>query len=159
MALSLVEQVASIAQAAPFIAPAAALLSQILEGYRSVKDLDDKRDGLCTFISDLTGDICAAVLRMEETHHSDLVGRLKPDLETYAALIGKASAFIAEFDKHGFFFRAVSRSQMDSKLTALNEELNSFGARFRSNRLVDIAINQNASDRILGEVHDIVLVS
>jgi hypothetical protein len=41
---------------------------------------------LATYIAYLTGDICATVLRMEETNHSDQIGRLKQDLEKYSAL-------------------------------------------------------------------------
>lgn len=51
-----------------------------------MKSTNEKRDVLTAHIADITGDICATALRMEATDHADLVGRLKPDLNKYAAL-------------------------------------------------------------------------
>ncbi|KAJ6586258.1 hypothetical protein DFH09DRAFT_1028501 [Mycena vulgaris] len=42
-------------------------------------------------------------------------------------------------------------------MSALNRELDSFGARFRTNRLVDLALNQSVNTRTLDRVHDMVL--
>jgi hypothetical protein len=58
---------------------------------------EDKHHVLAERIADLTGDICATVLRMEETNHSNLLGRLKPDLEKYASLSLDSQLFILAF--------------------------------------------------------------
>ncbi|KAJ7759431.1 ankyrin repeat-containing domain protein [Mycena maculata] len=42
-------------------------------------------------------------------------------------------------------------------MVKLNQELNSFGASFRTNRLVDLAINQSDSARTLDRVHDMAV--
>lgn len=90
LALAIAEQVVHIAQVAPFIAPAAALLAEILKSYQmrfdreqcivliiplyqEMKSSNEKRDTLAAHIADLTGDISASVLRMEATNHSDLI--------------------------------------------------------------------------------------
>jgi hypothetical protein len=51
-----------------------------------VKSTNEKRDILATHIANITGDICATILRVEVANHSDLIRRLKLDLEKYAAL-------------------------------------------------------------------------
>ncbi|KAJ6531635.1 hypothetical protein DFH09DRAFT_138077 [Mycena vulgaris] len=157
LALSLAEQAVAIAQVAPFIAPAAALLSEILKSYKEVKAANEKRDNLFELVSNLTGDICATILRMEATNHSDLIGRLKVDLEKYAALIKEASQFIKDYDNQGKLSRFAGRNQLGNKMDELNKELDSFGARFRNNRLVDLAINQSTNAQMLEKIHDMVI--
>ncbi|KAJ6531630.1 hypothetical protein DFH09DRAFT_1326387 [Mycena vulgaris] len=142
LALSLAEQVVAIAQVAPFIAPAAALLSQILKSYKEVKAANEKRDNLYQLVSNLTGDICATILRMEATNHSDLIGRLK---------------FIKDYGNQGKLSRVAGRNQLGDKMEKLNKELDSFGARFRNNRLVDLTINQSANAQTLEKIHDMVV--
>ncbi|KAJ6503972.1 hypothetical protein C8R45DRAFT_1186137 [Mycena sanguinolenta] len=83
-ALDLAEQALDIAEVAPFIGPAAVLLHKIIDSYKEWKDADEKRDLLAKRVTDITGDICATVLRMQEMNQSDQIGRLKRDLETYA---------------------------------------------------------------------------
>ncbi|KAJ6504007.1 hypothetical protein C8R45DRAFT_924327 [Mycena sanguinolenta] len=85
LALDLAEQALDIAEVAPFIGPAAALLHKIVDSYKEWKDADEKCDLLAKRVTDITGDICATVLRMQEMNHSDQIRRLKRDLETYAA--------------------------------------------------------------------------
>ncbi|KAJ7770950.1 hypothetical protein DFH07DRAFT_938098 [Mycena maculata] len=81
LALSLAEQVADIAQAAPFIAPAAALL-----------------------------------------------------FSNHTILITKASLFIERYDNRGRFAHFAGRNQLGDEIDKLNQELNSFGARFRASK-------------------------
>ncbi|KAJ7863216.1 hypothetical protein B0H13DRAFT_2282128, partial [Mycena leptocephala] len=168
LALAVAEQVVDIAQVAPVIKPAAELLSKIIEIYKEAKSTSEKRDVLAERIGNLTGDICATVLRMEETGDSDRIGRLKQDLETYAALsvhlIEKASKCIEHYDSWGKIARVVKREQLTDEMDKVNEELKSFGARFGRasaekldevhNRLVELYINQRASAETLGEVHN-----
>ncbi|KAJ6548674.1 hypothetical protein B0H19DRAFT_1379043 [Mycena capillaripes] len=157
LALSLAEQTVEIAQVAPFIAPAATLLSEILKSYREVKSANEKRDSLATQIFNLTGDICATVLRMEATNHSDLIDRLKLDLQRYAALIEKASEFIDKYDQQEKIVRWAARNQLSAGMHKLGQDLTLFGARFRTNRLVDLTINQSIDTRKLDEIHDMTV--
>ncbi|KAJ6546210.1 ankyrin repeat-containing domain protein [Mycena vulgaris] len=157
LALDLVQQVANIVQKAPFIAPAAALMSEILQAYKEMKDTNEKRDILLVNITDLTRDLCGTILRMEATNHFDLVGRLKADIEIYTRLLAKAAGFIQHYETQGEIAHVAARNELGNKFAALNRELDSFGARFRTNRLVDLAINQSVNTRTLDKVHDMVL--
>ncbi|KAJ7482175.1 ankyrin repeat-containing domain protein [Mycena galericulata] len=157
LVLELAAQATKIAQVTPFLEPAAALLSEILKSYQEVRSTKEKQDTLSTTLVDLTGDICAAVLRMEEAGQSDMIGRLKSDLEKYAQLITKASNFVNKFDSQGKLVRWAARNQLGGELDKLNQELDSFGARFRTNRLVDLAINQSTNTHTLEKVHDAVV--
>ncbi|KAJ7445595.1 ankyrin repeat-containing domain protein [Mycena latifolia] len=155
--LGLVQQVSNIVQKAPFIAPVAGLMTEILTAYKEVKATDDKRDALLANIVDLSRDLCSTILRMDATNHIDLIGRLKADIEIYAGLLAKASQFIQNYDDQGVLKHIAARNELGTTFSALSQALDSFGARFRSNRLVDLAINQNANARTLNEVHDIVV--
>ncbi|KAJ7445593.1 hypothetical protein FB451DRAFT_1412623 [Mycena latifolia] len=155
--LGLVAQIATIVETAPFLGPAAALMSEVLMTYKEVKDTDEKRGVLLANITGLTRDLCSTILRMEATNHLDLIGRLKGDVEAYTGLLAKASEFIKNYDNQGGLSRILDRNDLGAKFAAFTQELDSFGARFRNNRLVDLAINQNLSARTLNKVHDIVL--
>ncbi|KAJ7892161.1 hypothetical protein B0H13DRAFT_2529330 [Mycena leptocephala] len=139
-------------ESVPFIEPVARLLSQIITVYKKVKATDEKRDILLARIMDITRDLHATVLRMETTGHVNVLTRLKSDLETYASLLAKASEFIAEYDRLGALHRGLARNQLKGELSTLQQNLDSFGASFRTNRLVDLAIQQNKSVRILDKV-------
>ncbi|KAJ7841130.1 hypothetical protein B0H13DRAFT_2365903 [Mycena leptocephala] len=117
-----------------------------------MKATDEKRDILLARIMDITRDLHATVLRMETTGHVNVLTRLKSDLETYASLLAKASEFIAEYDRLGALHRGLARNQLKGELSTLQQNLDSFGASFRTNRLVDLAIQQNKSVRILDKV-------
>ncbi|KAJ6586253.1 hypothetical protein DFH09DRAFT_1274797 [Mycena vulgaris] len=153
VALGLVQQVANIVREVPFIAPAAALMAEILEVYKEAKATGDKRDVLLANVAELTRDLCGTILRMEATNHVDLIGRLKMDIE---ALLAKASLFIKRYDTQGVVKHLAARNELGSEILALNRELDSFGARFRTNRLVDLALNQSVNTRTLNRVHDMV---
>ncbi|KAJ6541217.1 ankyrin repeat-containing domain protein [Mycena vulgaris] len=157
LALELVQQITTLAQNAPIIGPIAALVSGILKAYKEVKDADEKRDVLFTHIANLTRDLCATVLRMEAMNHVDLIGRLAPDMDAYAGLLGKASDFIKEYDKQPVVIRFAARNQLGTKLGALTQELELFGARFKTNRLIDLALNERANTAILGSVQEVVV--
>ncbi|KAF7341267.1 HET-domain-containing protein [Mycena venus] len=156
LALDLAEQAITIAQVVPFIAPAAILLRKIVDSYEELKSASDKRGVLATYIADLTGDICATVLRTEELNHSDRIGRLKQDLEKYFALIDRGSEFIKTCDQWGNLGRFANRKQLSEEMDKLTRELSSFGARFANNRLVDLYISQAASARVQQEVSETV---
>ncbi|KAJ6538316.1 ankyrin repeat-containing domain protein [Mycena vulgaris] len=156
VAVDVAEKVAEILQVAPVIAPVGALLSQILDIYQDMKNTRDKRDVLATTITALSGDICATVLRMEGTKCSDLMVRLKADLEKYAALISRASELVDKYDKQGKILRFASRKPLAGEIDEINEELAKVGARFRSNRLVDLAINLSSNMDTLNQVYGVV---
>ncbi|KAJ7669097.1 hypothetical protein B0H17DRAFT_1183904 [Mycena rosella] len=139
--LDLVQQIANIIQKVPVIAPAAALMSVILKTYKEVKDTNEKRDALLMNITDLSRDLCSTVLWMDATNHVDLIGRLKKDIETYARLLEKASTFIEEYDNQWALTHLAARTELGNK----------------SNRLVDLAINQRADSNMLNKIHDTVL--
>ncbi|KAJ7907948.1 hypothetical protein B0H13DRAFT_2331926 [Mycena leptocephala] len=137
LSLVLAEQVAGIAEAAPFIGGRCEASVQhhcIIQGslFIEVKSANQKRDVLTTRIADLTGDLCATILRMEAIKYSDSVGRLKDDLHKYAALIKQAAGFVDEYDKQGKFVRAAARNQFGDDIDKLNQDLNTFGDHFRS---------------------------
>ncbi|KAJ6514678.1 hypothetical protein DFH09DRAFT_1049102 [Mycena vulgaris] len=94
---------------------------------------------------------------MEATNHVELIGRLRADIETYSVLLARASVFIKQYDSQGVFRHVAARNELGSQMNSLNRELDSFGARFRTNRLVDLAINQSVNIRTLEKVHDIAL--
>ncbi|KAJ6503033.1 hypothetical protein DFH09DRAFT_1441204 [Mycena vulgaris] len=156
VAVDIAEKVAEILQVAPVIAPVGALLGQILEVYQDMKSTREKRDVLAATITALSGDICATVLRMEGTKCSDLMVRLKADLEKYAALISRASELVDKYDKQGKILRFASRKPLAGEIDEINEELTKVGERFRSNRLVDLAINLSSNTDTLNHVYDMV---
>ncbi|KAJ7047052.1 hypothetical protein C8F04DRAFT_1308792 [Mycena alexandri] len=154
IALELAAQAAKIARAVPFLEPASILLTEILKLYEEIKDMNEKWDVLAGHIADLTGDICAPLLRVEATDsESELIQRLKADLQKYATLIEKASGLVLKYDDHRKIVRWAAHKQLGGEVDKLNQELNSFGARLRTNRLVDLALNQDIITRTLDEVH------
>ncbi|KAJ7118134.1 hypothetical protein C8R44DRAFT_673631, partial [Mycena epipterygia] len=158
LTLGLVEKLAGLFQTVPFIAPVAGAMSEILKAYKEVKDTNDKREGLLARITDLSHDLCATVLRMEATKHVDLIGRLKEDVETYAKLLEKASRVVTHYANRGTIVRVAARTQLGNELSGLERDLDSFGARFRSNRLVDLVIHQNITTGTINEIYGMAVI-
>ncbi|KAF7349501.1 HET-domain-containing protein [Mycena sanguinolenta] len=156
-ALDLAEQALDIAEVAPFIGPAAALLHKIIDSYKGWKDVHEKHDFLVQRVADITGDICATVVRMQETNYSDQIGRLRSDLEKYAKLIDRASQFIENYDNQGTLTRFAGRSPVQEEIDKLEHELDVFSARFGNNRLVDLCISQSMGVQALQRVHDMAV--
>ncbi|KAJ6514676.1 hypothetical protein DFH09DRAFT_1099512 [Mycena vulgaris] len=96
---------------APFIAPVAALMAEILKAYKETKDTDEKRG------AELARDLCGTILRIKATNHK---------------LLARAAAFIKEYDKQGVVRHVTARNELGSEMSSLNRELDSFGTRFRS---------------------------
>ncbi|KAJ7434118.1 ankyrin repeat-containing domain protein [Mycena galericulata] len=157
LALDMAEKLAGFVKTVPFIAPAAGFLSQIVKTYKEVKATNDKRDALLAQITAITQDLCATILRMEATNHIDLIGRLRTDVETYTRLLGEASEFVVAYEGIGHLHRGLARTQLGSKFSNLQQGLDSFGARFRTNRLVDLSIQQSTIKETLDKVHDIAV--
>ncbi|KAJ6503998.1 hypothetical protein C8R45DRAFT_575510 [Mycena sanguinolenta] len=156
-ALDLAEQALYIAEVAPFIGPAVALLHKIINSYKEWKETEQKRDLLAQRVADITGDICATVVRMQETNHSDQIHRLKRDLEKYATLINTTSEFIKDYDDRGTFTHLARRNQTREEMNQLQHGLDLFSARFGNNRLVDLCMNQSLSSQTLQKVHDMAV--
>ncbi|KAJ6585683.1 hypothetical protein B0H19DRAFT_1110477 [Mycena capillaripes] len=152
------EQVSGFIESVPFIAPLAGCLSQIIKVYKEVKTTDEKREALLARIAYIARDLHATVLRMEEAGHIDVLTRLKPDLETYAGLVEEAAEFVANYDEIGAVRRSVARNQFGGDFSTLQQNLDSFGARFRTNRLVDLSIQQTTMKGTLDEIHSTVTV-
>ncbi|KAJ6594427.1 hypothetical protein B0H19DRAFT_1247099 [Mycena capillaripes] len=154
--LALANDVANVLEVAPFIGRAASLLKKIQKANDELGRTDEKRNILEAHLTNLTRDICAAVLRMQATGHSGLISRLTVDLEKYGALITTASRFIEAYDKQWKVARVARRNKLDNKMDKLDQELNAFGARFKNNRLVDTAIHVSENARVLHEIDDTV---
>ncbi|KAJ7926469.1 hypothetical protein B0H13DRAFT_2265901, partial [Mycena leptocephala] len=155
LAVDVAEKLAGFVQTIPFIGPAAGFLAQIVNVYKEVKGTKDKRQVLVARLTDIASDLCNTILRMEATNHVDLVTRLKPDVEKYASLLEKAYMFISEYDNMGTLRRTTARDQLGSEFGALQQELDSFGTRFRNNRLVDLTLQQRAMQESLDDIHAI----
>ncbi|KAJ6559670.1 ankyrin repeat-containing domain protein [Mycena capillaripes] len=155
--LEVVETLSKFVKAVPFIGPVVMLLSQFVKIYEEVKDVKEKRDALCTRIKDVGQDLCATILRMETAGHIDLFTRLKPDIETYARLLERSSKFVSEYDSLGGIRRGVAHTQLGNQLSTLQQDLDTFGTRFRTNRLVDISIQQTAIEATAEEIHGMVV--
>ncbi|KAF8196321.1 hypothetical protein K438DRAFT_1760480 [Mycena galopus ATCC 62051] len=130
-ALRLVQSIANIVKKVPVIAPAAALMSEILTIYEGVKNMSDQRRTLLAKVEELSLDVCRMVLRMEATGSLDLIGQLKPDIDTYTELLVKASGYIKEYDAQSKTLHALVAKDFAGKFSALTQELVSFGSTFR----------------------------
>ncbi|KAJ7768560.1 hypothetical protein B0H14DRAFT_2968386 [Mycena olivaceomarginata] len=159
LTLDLTAQALQIAEAAPFIGPAVKLLSSLITSYKEVKSTNEKLDMLATHISELTGDLCATILQMEAIKYSDIVGRLESDPRYICRveLIEKASKFVKKYDEKNGLVRVSARNQLGNEIDKLNQELNTFGARFRNNRLVDLTITQAVNREIQIQTHNMAL--
>ncbi|KAJ6476803.1 hypothetical protein C8R45DRAFT_1157839 [Mycena sanguinolenta] len=157
LVLDLAKQACAIAGVAPFVGPAAELIQKIIDSYKEFKDVDEKRNLLAQRITDITGDICATVLRMQEANYSDQIGRLMQDLRKYATLIEEASQFINSYDSHGTLIHFAGHNQVQDEMDRLQHQLDMFGVRFGNNRLVDLCIQESTNTHTLGEVYDAVI--
>ncbi|KAJ7653578.1 ankyrin repeat-containing domain protein [Mycena polygramma] len=157
LVLDVIDKLGGFAQTVPFIAPVAGLLSNIAKAYNEVKETHDKRDVLIARVIAIAQDLYATIFRMEDTKHIDLIERLRPDIETYTALLREASAFVAEFDGLRRIRRGAARKQLGDTLGDFQQKIDFFGARFRTNRLVDLAVQQSMVHETLERVHDMAI--
>ncbi|KAJ7269695.1 hypothetical protein C8J57DRAFT_1227412 [Mycena rebaudengoi] len=138
LVVDVVEKLTGFVQTIPFIAPVAGCLSQIIKVYKEVEATDEKRDTLLRCIVSISHDLHTTILRMEAAGHIDVLTRLKPDLETYTGLLKKAAAFVADYNEIGAVRRGAARNQLGGDFSTLQQDLDSFGARFRATyRTVD----------------------
>ncbi|KAJ7286591.1 hypothetical protein C8J57DRAFT_1664820 [Mycena rebaudengoi] len=126
----IVESISDAIDQFPLVGPVAALLSQILKKCREVKDMHDQRDVLVARLAKTAGDLHGTIMRMEANNHTDSTGRLKADIEEYVRLLQQASALMSDFDGQGRLRTTALQTEWAGKFTALDRELDSFGARF-----------------------------
>ncbi|KAJ7815123.1 hypothetical protein B0H13DRAFT_2138833, partial [Mycena leptocephala] len=156
-ALEIVQQVGKIVESAPFIEPIGAILSEVVKVYKEVKDNHGKRDALLDKVASLALDIGKAILRLKDSGHAGSISRLQSDLEEYTGLLKEARELIGAFDDRGGFIRIVKRGELGAGLDSLDRSLDSFGTRFRNNRLVDIQISLGTVAEHVSKTYDTVL--
>ncbi|KAJ6527962.1 hypothetical protein DFH09DRAFT_1413883 [Mycena vulgaris] len=152
LALGLLKELAGVVETAPFVAPVATVLLKIIEAYQKTKDAKEKRDVLLGLITDIARDLCNTMSQMKEKKLEALRKRLQPDVEAYIKILEDASKLVAEYDGHGGIYRWAASNHLGDKLSALQSDLDSFGKRFRTNRLLDQSIQQGISQRTLDDV-------
>ncbi|KAJ7850773.1 hypothetical protein B0H14DRAFT_2581764 [Mycena olivaceomarginata] len=133
-------QVGKMIQSVPFIEPIGAILFEFVNVYKSIITTR-KRDALLSKSAGLARDIGEALVRMKDNWHANQVSRLERDLGEYMKLLA-ARKIILTFDDRGLSLRVLQRGELGAEMERLDEKLIAFGTRFRTNRLVDIQIQQ-----------------
>ncbi|KAJ7256364.1 ankyrin repeat-containing domain protein [Mycena rebaudengoi] len=154
-ALAIVEQVGKVIEAAPFVAPIGAILSQFVKFYKQLRDNDEKRDMLLDKVAVLFYDIALAILRLHDNGHAAQIHRLGSDLKEYRGLLENAQRLLSV--EHKKFVRVLKRDELSAELDALDKQIDLFGARFRTNRLVDLQFTQDKVAEDVAEVLDTVV--
>ncbi|KAJ7635887.1 hypothetical protein B0H17DRAFT_1187473 [Mycena rosella] len=157
-AAEICEKIANVVDKAPLIAPLAALVSTILKTCKEIKDTYEHRNNLFRRIERIALDLHGTIMRMETTQYSDdSTGRLKADIEEYVGLFKKASALLSDFDTQGKLKTSVNHKDWESKLAALDRELDSFAGQFNTKRGTDLQIGQSAIRKKVDEVQVLAL--
>ncbi|KAJ7112697.1 hypothetical protein C8R44DRAFT_985091 [Mycena epipterygia] len=137
LAANIIEKIANVVDKVPFVAPVAALLSEVLKTCKEIQDMGESRNTLKTRLGKITKDLDETKSRLEAVQ---ITGSLNKDVEEYAGLLAKASALISGFDGQNKAFRAVTQKEWASRLTALESELDSFASRFIIKRGIEAQI-------------------
>ncbi|KAJ7261419.1 ankyrin repeat-containing domain protein [Mycena rebaudengoi] len=140
VALAIVEQVGKVIEAAPFVEPIGAILLQLVKVYKQIRDNDGKRAALIDKVALLSTDIAQAILRLTDDGHAAQIKRLGSDLREYQKLLKHAQRLLSV--EHKKFVRMLKQDGLGAELDALDKQLDLFGTRFRSNRLVDLQLAQ-----------------
>ncbi|KAJ7657025.1 hypothetical protein B0H17DRAFT_1146051 [Mycena rosella] len=157
-AAEICEKIANVVDKAPLIGPLAALVSTILKTCKEIKDTYEHRNNLFKRIERIALDLHGTIMRMETTQYTDgSTGRLKSDIEEYVGLFKKASALLSDFDTQGKLKITVNHKDWESKLAALDRELDSFAGQFNTKRGTDIQIGQSAIRKKVDEVQVLAL--
>ncbi|KAJ7256360.1 ankyrin repeat-containing domain protein [Mycena rebaudengoi] len=154
-ALAIVEQVGKVIEAAPFVAPIGAILSQFVKVYKQLRDNDEKRDMLLDKVAVLFYDIALAILRLHDNGHAAQIHRLGSDLKEYRRLLENAQRLLSV--EHKKFVRILKRDELGTELDTLDKQIDLFGARFRTNRLVDLQFTQGKVAEDVTKVLDTVV--
>ncbi|KAJ7751841.1 hypothetical protein B0H14DRAFT_2635931 [Mycena olivaceomarginata] len=124
LVLALTEQSANMPEFTSVIEPAIEVLSKILKSFNEGKSTTEGYNTCVQHTINLTGDICATALQSD----SNFMQHLKLDFNTYAGLMKKTSQIIEDCNIPRV---PADHVQLDLKLDKLNQELESFGARFK----------------------------
>ncbi|KAJ7274627.1 ankyrin repeat-containing domain protein [Mycena rebaudengoi] len=154
-ALAIVEQVGKVIEAAPFVEPIGAILLQFVKVYKQLRDNDGKRDTLLNKVAALFCDIAPAILRLHDNGHGAQIHRLGSDLKEYRGLLENAQRLLSA--EHKKFVRVLKRDELGAELDALDKQIDLFGARFRTNRLVDLQFTQDKVAEDVTKVLDTVV--
>ncbi|KAJ7112606.1 hypothetical protein C8R44DRAFT_249148 [Mycena epipterygia] len=154
LAANIVEKIANVVDKVPFVAPVAALLSEVLKTCKEIQDMGENRNMLDTLIGKITKDLNETEAGLEDVQ---IPGSLKKDVEEYAGLLGKVSALISAFDGQNKAFRAINQKEWASRLTALEHELDSFASRFIIKRGIETQIGQAEIRKDLSDVQILAL--
>ncbi|KAJ7274605.1 ankyrin repeat-containing domain protein [Mycena rebaudengoi] len=154
-ALAIVEQVGKVIEAAPFVEPIGAILLQFVKVYKQLRDNDGKRDTLLNKVAALFCDIAPAILRLHDNGHGAQIHRLGSDLKEYRGLLENAQRLLSV--EHKKFVRVLKRDELGAELDALDKQIDLFGARFRTNRLVDLQFTQDKVAEDVTKVLDAVV--
>ncbi|KAJ7692991.1 hypothetical protein B0H17DRAFT_1280185 [Mycena rosella] len=159
-AAEICEKIANVVDKAPLIAPLAALLSTILKTCREIKNTLEHRNSLFVRIERIAADLHGTIMRMETTQYTDdFTGRLKADIEEYVGLFKKALALLSDFDAQGKLKTTVNHNDWESKLTALDRELDSFAGQFNTKRGTDLQIGQSVIHKKVDEVQVLACIT
>ncbi|KAJ7274616.1 ankyrin repeat-containing domain protein [Mycena rebaudengoi] len=154
-ALAIVEQVGKVIEAAPFVEPIGAILLQFVKVYKQLRDNDGKRDTLLNKVAALFCDIAPAILRLHDNGHGAQIHRLGSDLKEYRGLLENAQRLLSA--EHKKFVRVLKRDELGAELDALDKQIDLFGARFRTNRLVNLQFTQDKVAEDVTKVLDTVV--
>ncbi|KAJ7274632.1 ankyrin repeat-containing domain protein [Mycena rebaudengoi] len=154
-ALAIVEQVGKVIEAAPFVEPIGAILLQFVKVYKQLRDNDGKRDTLLNKVAALFCDIAPAILRLHDNGHAAQIHRLGPDLKEYRGLLENAQRLLSV--EHKKIVRILKGDELGAELDALDKQIDLFGARFRTNRLVDLQFTQDKVAEDVTKVLDTVV--
>ncbi|KAJ7776091.1 hypothetical protein B0H14DRAFT_331664 [Mycena olivaceomarginata] len=146
LVLALTEQSANMPEFTSVIEPAIEVLSKILKSFNEGKSTTEGYNTCVQHTINLTGDICATALQSD----SNFMQHLKLDFNTYAGLMKKTSQIIEDCNIPRV---PADHVQLDLKLDKLNQELESFGARFKTNRLVQCYLTQSTNSNIPDRAH------
>ncbi|KAJ7112614.1 ankyrin repeat-containing domain protein [Mycena epipterygia] len=137
LAANIVEKIANVIDKVPFVAPVAALLSEVLKTCKEIQDMGENRNTVNTRLGKITKDLDETKSRLEAIQ---ITGSLKKDIEEYAGVLAKASALISAFDGQNRALRAVNQKEWAGRWTALERELDSFASRFIIKRGIETQI-------------------
>ncbi|KAJ7112611.1 hypothetical protein C8R44DRAFT_985058 [Mycena epipterygia] len=154
LAANIAEKIANVVDKVPFVAPVAALLSEVLKTCKEIQDMGENRNTLDTLIGKITKDLNEMKTGLEDVQ---IPGSLKKDVEEYAGLLAKASALISCFDGQNKALRAINQKEWASQWTALESELDSFASRFSIKRGIEIQVGQAEIRKDLSDIQILAL--
>ncbi|KAJ7112597.1 hypothetical protein C8R44DRAFT_882361 [Mycena epipterygia] len=154
LAANIVEKIANVVDKVPFVAPVAALLSEVLKTCKEIQDVGENRNTLNTRLGKIIKDLNETKSKLEAVQTT---GSLSRDVDEYAGLLAKASTLISGFDGQNKALRAINQKEWASRWTALESELDSFASRFSIKRGIEIQVGQAEIRKDLSDVQILAL--